>query len=229
MPLNEPIAFGVVRTAASQLVPILYCKILVFMCHKLFSIVRNDLFHITIFRNKRFKGRNHILTRYWWQQSEYWKLWLIITDIEIPFPFTEKQAHSYLLPNYEWDYIGMAGSFCCYLATVWHGIQFSTLFLISWFILGQYRLCLSLSHILDIPGLPLCNDPIHDFLKLGRFSNLPSYAAVHNVEVSSQGPVLIQGWVHLFEMTGWPSKHLLDICTGVLHGINSCTVKSRPF
>ena len=66
-------------------------------------------------------------------------------------------------------------SFCCDLAKVWHGIQFSPLFLISLFIPGQYRFCFSLNCIFVIPGWPICSDSIHDFLKLGGIINLPRY------------------------------------------------------
>ena len=41
-------AFGMVKTAGSQPEPKLCCKIPVFMYHKLFSIVQEDLFYITI-------------------------------------------------------------------------------------------------------------------------------------------------------------------------------------
>ena len=48
LPLNEPMASGVVKPAGSQLEPTLCCNILAFMCHKLLFNVRDDLFHITI-------------------------------------------------------------------------------------------------------------------------------------------------------------------------------------
>ena len=39
LPCNEPMAFGVVKFAGSQLEPLLCCKIPLFLCHALFPLL----------------------------------------------------------------------------------------------------------------------------------------------------------------------------------------------
>ena len=139
---------------------------------KLFSTVTVDLFHLTILWYNRCMGRNHIFTTHWWQQSEYYKLWVIITGCEVTISLTDQMVHSFLLQVLNGNSIGMAGSFCCDLT------GYAVFYIPSDLLLytRPVRLCFSLSYILDIPGLPFCNESIHDFLMLGGISNLPIYA-----------------------------------------------------
>ena len=155
------------------------------------------------------------------------------------------------IPNFchglKGTFIGIAGSFSCDLATAWHGIQFSTLFLISSFIPGQYKLCIALKCILTYLDDPYCNDSIHDFLRLGGIINLPRYAMqpssmlisslrlqyllrAGSISLQWLGHPWINYWISSCNVVSFfCSSCIIDTCISVMHGVNSCMVKSSPF
>ena len=89
----------------------------------------------------------------------------------------------------------------------------------------------------------LCNHSMHDFLELCGINNLPRFAMQPSPMLRSS--LRAQFWVHLFTVLVHPwsscwiincivasffcSAHIIDICKGVMHGVNSCIVKSRSF
>ena len=95
--------------------------------------------------------------------SIYWKLLYSIHTLKIYyFTLQINRTISIFCQGLNGTSIGITGIFYWYLATTWHGIQFST-----WYIPGQYRFCFALIHILVITGWPLCNDSSFDSYATG--------------------------------------------------------------
>ena len=173
--------------------------------------------------------------------SKYWELLNSSHALKIPY-FTLKinRTIPIFCQGLNRTSVGIAGIFYYDLATTWCGIPFST-----WFIPSQYRLCFALRHILGITGWSLCNDFIHYFHKLGGITYPDMQCSHPQCWDNVSGPNTLRAWCTScntranLEANSWInncivasyfcSAHIIDICFGIMHWVNSCIVKSSPF
>ena len=182
--------------------------------YPLFPFIRDDLSHIAIPWNNRLRAQ--ILIRHWRRQSEYWKL--------LNSSHRLRYCDLFLWPGYNmiWD-------------TISHPIYPPTSIC-----------CFALRHILDITGWPLCNDSIYYSHKLGGISNLSRYAMQESSMLrsclrpntlrarisscSTMGTFEANPWINNWFVASYVClAHIINVCIGFIHGVNSCIEKSRPF